>query len=220
MPENLSNLAIGRALRGLLYPAVYIWYFNRRSTKDYYFSFIKEMPMPYARVVPRSAEMVKFIKVDEKFILENGPMEIIEPVWYTGNIDEGEAQYKKSLEAFSREQRYIFAILWYSAEVNNGGHDQFFTNSTGLVRKDALEGFQVLGLDEAAKNLAASAEKLGGQPSLDYDTRQQQLEDFEPDFDEQDNLFYEIEGQIDERMIQFIRENASAFFFEGKVRVD
>jgi len=39
-------------------------------------------------------------------------------------------------------QRYIFTIEWYIAEVNNGGHDQFYFNSTGIVWKNALKGFE------------------------------------------------------------------------------
>ena len=42
-------------------------------------------------------------------------------------------------------------MIWYIAEVNNGGHDQFYFNSTGIVWKDALAGFGELGIDEAVE---------------------------------------------------------------------
>lgn len=49
------------------------------------------------------------------------------------------------------EQRYLLAINWYFGEVNNGGHHQFFYNSTGIVWEDVvLNGFKHFGMNEYA----------------------------------------------------------------------
>lgn len=36
VPDEEQTRLWGRVLRGFLYPAVYIWYFNRRTTKAFY----------------------------------------------------------------------------------------------------------------------------------------------------------------------------------------
>ena len=49
------------------------------------------------------------------------------------------------MNPFSLPQRYVFAIQWHIGEVNNGGHYQFYDNSTGIVWEDSLKGFEVIG---------------------------------------------------------------------------
>ena len=36
IPEEEQTRFLGRVLRGFLYPAVYLWYFNRDTTKEFY----------------------------------------------------------------------------------------------------------------------------------------------------------------------------------------
>jgi hypothetical protein len=52
-------------------------------------------------------------------------------------------------------------------QVNNGGHDQFYFNSTGIVWLDALKAFRELGQSEVVAIIEASVQWLGGNPSLD-----------------------------------------------------
>jgi len=163
---------------------------------------------------------IEHIKIDDEFINNNDdPMAVDAPVWWTATIYDGEERYNESLVSFSKEQRNVYALLWYMAEVENGGHDQFYSNSTGIVWKDALFGSKALGLDEVAEIIAASASKMGGEPSLDRETRQEQLDKYEPDFGELDSQLYEIDNQIYERIYQYILENRRAFYFEGKINI-
>jgi hypothetical protein len=168
-----------------------------------------------------SMEMVtEHVRIDDAKIDEGDPLAIIEPVWWNANIYEGEQKYNESLSPFSREQRYVFAVIWYIDEVNNGGHDQFYSNSTGIVWKDALAGFREFGMDEAVAILQESAARMGGDPSLDRATRQQQLASFQPNFDDLDTRFYALQRRVDmdEAMRKYIRQHRQAFYFEGEVR--
>ncbi len=88
------------------------------------------------------------IVVDDSLIDKKDIQAIIEPIWWSVDIYQSEAIYLTGLKSFSENQQYIFSIQWYIAEVNNGGHDQFFSNSTGIVWKDALKGFENIGLTE------------------------------------------------------------------------
>lgn len=128
------------------------------------------MPPP-----PVVNKVTEHIKIEDSFIDKDDYFAIIEPVWWSVSIYDGEKVYEENLKRFSREQRYVFAIAWHVAEVNNGGHDQFYSNSTGIVWRDALAGYKAVGLNEAADILQQSANMLGGNPSLDRATRENEL---------------------------------------------
>ena len=143
---------------------------------------------------------------------------IIEPVWHLGNIYEGATAYGASLVRFSQPQRHVWAICWYRAEVNNGGHDQFYSNSTGIVWRDALHGFEAAGLPMFADILRASTARFTTEPSLDRQTRNDELVERELDFDDLDEAFYaaEAENDLDVCLTDYARAHADDFLFEGQ----
>lgn len=118
---------------------------------------------------------------------------------------------------FTRAQRLVNAIQWYRAEVNNGGHSQFYGNSTGIVWRDALAGFELLGLSKLADNLRESAERLGGDPPLDRQQREALLERLNPDFTEITERFWELERRtgVDAVVLQYARAHPEEFEFDG-----
>lgn len=156
------------------------------------------------------------IEIDQAVIERGNPMDVIEPVWWLASIYDGPGTYESSLAPFTSSQRLVWAMLWYQAEVNNGGHHQFYYNPTGIVWRDALDGFEAIGAPEAAAILQESADRLGGNPSLDYETRQGQLDTMAPDFGDLDSRFYQLEG-IREGMNAFIRSRPEDFLFSGTV---
>ncbi len=104
-------------------------------------------------------------------------------------------------------------------EVENGGHKQFYFNSTGIVWKDALSGLKELKLDDAAEIIKESTSLIGGEPSLDRATRQMQLKTYKPDFNDLDSRLYKLDNKIYEGIYQYILKNRSAFYFEGEIQV-
>src|SRR5689334_19584479 len=100
------------------------------------------------------------ITIDADTIAKGDLSSIIEPVWWTAHIYGTLAIYEASLKSFSHSQRIIFALQWYQAEVDNGGHDQFYFNSTGIVWPDALAGFDAIGVPEGATIIRESAKRL------------------------------------------------------------
>ena len=164
--------------------------------------------------------VIEHVKIDDEFIENNNDlMAIITPVWVTATIYDGEEKYNESLTPFSQEQRNVYALLWYVVEVENGGHYQFYFNSTGVVWKDALLGCKALGFDEATQIIEETAAKMGGEPSLDRWTRQEQLDKYKPDFKKLDSRFIKIDNQFRGRIYQYILENKSAFYFDGKIKM-
>lgn len=159
------------------------------------------------------------IVVDDSTIAGGNSWGIIEPVWWSANIYEGSGLYEQSLQPFSQSQRYVFAVRWYLSEVNNGGHDQFYSNATGIVWQDALDGLKAMGIEKAANILRISADRLGGSPSLDREERDQQFEEHQPDFDDCDDALYKLQERVDfeERVMDFIRKHPSDFAFSGTI---
>jgi hypothetical protein len=162
------------------------------------------------------------IRIDDTVIATGDPMKVIDPVWWLATFYDGPDAYEESLKRFSKSQRLIWAMFWYVSEVNNGGHDQFYSNSTGMVWRDAVEGFEMLGVSEIAALLFESALRMGGSPSLDREARERQLEETNANFDDLDDQFYEIENSgavdLDAIMMEFIRANATDFYFDGMVK--
>ena len=144
---------------------------------------------------------------------------VIEPVFLFVSIYDGPRRYENDLAKFSTEQRLVLAYHWYLSEVNNGGHDQFYYNSTGIVWPDALKAFRELGHSEVVAIIDASLSRLGGNPSLDRDERLEQLEQMNPNFEDLDQELFRVEerADFDEKVLEFIRTNRESFLFSGVV---
>lgn len=160
------------------------------------------------------------VEVNDQTIDRGDLMAVIDPVWHSVSIYDGPGRYEADLRRFSTEQRHLLACLWYQAEVRNGGHEQFYFNSTGLVWRDAVAGFRAIGAPGIAEIVEESARRLGGAPSLDRDERQRQLERFAPIFDELDTRFYDLEESLDldGKMKAYVGAHRSAFYFSGRVK--
>jgi len=141
------------------------------------------------------------------------------PVWWLANIYDGPVAYEKSLEQFSRPQRLVFAVLWYLREIENGGHRQFYSNSTGIVWIDALEGLAAMGVIRVVNILRISAERMGGSPSLDRQERNEQLMSHKPDFTDLDEAFWHLgeKTNFDDAIMRFIRAQPADFYFSGTI---
>ncbi|HTT98122.1 MAG TPA: DMP19 family protein [Rhizomicrobium sp.] len=160
------------------------------------------------------------MRVDDATLDGDDPMKMIDPVWWTVDIYNGAKSYASSLQTFSKPQRLTHAMLWYLAEVNNGGHHQFYSNSTGIVWRNALEGFEEADLPDVAALVLESALRLGGTPSSDREERLHQLHATRADFDDLDDQFSSIEraNAINEGILDYVRYHRADFYFDGVVR--
>lgn len=78
---------------------------------------------------------------------------VIEPMWNDLRLDEEEERGMTA--SLTPGQRGLIAVDWLSKEVYNGGIHQFFTNSTGVLAHEALEGFRMMGAERYAELLGA-----------------------------------------------------------------
>jgi hypothetical protein len=144
---------------------------------------------------------------------------VIEPVFLAVSVYDGPVRYEEDLARFSNEQRLMLACHWYLSEVNNGGHDQFYYNSTGIVWKDTLKAFAAIEAAEAVAIVKESIRRLGGNPSLDREERQEQVDRLNPQFDDLDNELFKLEVRFDfdAAVLGFIRAHRQKFYFSGFV---
>ena len=163
----------------------------------------------------------KHFEYSEKDISEGkyDAWELIQPLWYNVSIYDGLEVYNKDLRSFTEAQRRFLALFWYDSEVCNGGHDQFFSNSTGIVWKDAIECMQMIGASECADNFQKAVDMFGGKIPFDRAERNAMLdilyedENFD-DFHEIDSFYYEEEN-INQLMNEYAKNHASEFVVNG-----
>lgn len=163
----------------------------------------------------------KHFDFNEKDISEGkySAWKLIQPLWYTVSIYDGLDVYNQDLKNFSDAQRKILALFWYDSEVCNGGHDQFFSNSTGIVWKDAIECMQMIGAHKYAENFQKAVDMFGGSIPFDRDERNDALEKLyeNEEFDgfNQIDEFYYGEEDINQLMNDYVKLHASDFVING-----
>lgn len=163
----------------------------------------------------------KHITINNSVIASRDPMAVIDPLWSTVNIYDSKAEYEKDLEPYSFHQRSVFAIMWYIGEVNNGGHYQFYTNSTGIVWEDAMDGFELIGINEGKEIIEESARRFGQKPSFDRTERENLLDSIDEDFADLDSRLYDLDNKVNltERIADYIEKNKIAFYFDGEIEI-
>lgn len=143
--------------------------------------------------------------------------DILDPIYWTIDIYSSYEEYLNSAKDFTLEQRYLNAISWYFMEVNNGGHFQFFDNSTGIVWEDALNGLKEFGMEELADNFKKVVDLFGGKIPFDREERWEAMdkmsEDFEELLDKADSVVYDLYDYAFE--MKYIKSHPEKFVFEG-----
>ncbi len=90
------------------------------------------------------------------------------------------APARMQLAKLTPGQRALYCCKWLDYEVQNGGFYQFFGNSTGMIGPEALEGFKLFGMDEAAKAIQAAFDFAKFDP---YPRERKERHERLPDYD-------------------------------------
>lgn len=86
---------------------------------------------------------------------------LVEPIWDSINIHDGPDEFVRQFRAAPIISVYLFAGHWCQSEVCNGGFDQFFRNSTGVLAPEAMLAYRAMGLVEWADVVADAMAFLG-----------------------------------------------------------
>ncbi|MEM1413529.1 MAG: DMP19 family protein [Myxococcota bacterium] len=167
------------------------------------------------------ADRVRMTLGDAEIAAARYADEVIEPVWWSATVWDGPAAYEASLAPFTQEQRRLWAVAWYRAEVFNGGHHQFFGNPTGIVWRDAVEGLRAIGSPRMAEVLATASRRLGGASPLQLERLEAlgALDARGEGFDDLDDRMYDLADaeDLEGLMLRYAQSRPAAFHFDGYV---
>ena len=86
---------------------------------------------------------------------------LVEPYWNEVSVHVEPVLFSAQLAKLPEASRHLFVTHWTQSEVQNGGLGQFFSNSTGVLAPEAVEGFRALGMPDTAKQLALAMQMFG-----------------------------------------------------------
>jgi len=123
---------------------------------------------------------------------------------------------RNGLASFTRGERFVYAIEGMVREVNNGGWNQFFRNSSGALAFDLAPALEAVG---SKKNLSIAQRALnifGNPASLSEDDRGKQVDKVTKDgennpWDALEGEFYENPEDLEAMIVEFIARNQAEF---------
>lgn len=130
--------------------------------------------------------------------------------------------WRVGFDALSYPEQVFYVIWELESEVNNGGFEQFFSNSSGDVAFAVVDALKAIGAEETAR-IAAEANGMfpGSFPPRDRDERQALLETFDAEkieaWDKLDQEFYKRPDNLTELLHEYVRRNASKIAGAGDV---
>lgn len=118
---------------------------------------------------------------------------------------------KRMRRSISREESYVLAIEGLEREVNNGGYDQFFVNSSVEFAPIIVDALLAIGCPKTAEITRQAIDALGIKGELtqkaierviydDDDKRTQRLGSC-------DSRYFECEEPIADRLFEWIKQN-------------
>jgi hypothetical protein len=83
--------------------------------------------------------------------------------------------FKQGAAKFPEWKIDILAVHWTMSEISNGGLEQFFNNSTGILAPEAVLGFKRIGKPDLADAVQSAMQLLGDPYPRDRDERVERL---------------------------------------------
>lgn len=117
------------------------------------------------------------------------------------------------MSALSGPERVVLVVLQVDGEVNNGGFDQFFFNSSGDFANEIVDAFSAIGAVKTAEICKKAVSIYGGTVPPDRDARDEFLDDEENAaiLDECDTAFYKNEENVDALIQTYVLKNKEFF---------
>ncbi|MEP6612841.1 MAG: DMP19 family protein [Mucilaginibacter sp.] len=121
-----------------------------------------------------------------------------------------------NLTALSYPQIAFYFNQELEREVNNGGFDQYFSNSSGMYADETIKTLKLIGADKTAKILEAAIEPFPNKTvPVDRDLRQQILdkirENSEALWEVLTEQFFLYEDDLNQLNMDFVKKNKEHF---------
>lgn len=122
-----------------------------------------------------------------------GYWSIVGSVWDAIDIYSGPDVFRQTFNSAPRASAFLFAAHFCQSEICNGGFHQFFSNSTGVLAPEAVEGFREIGQGQVAALLEKGMSLFANAYPRDRNERQERLERIpKSSLDALDNVFYSL----------------------------
>lgn len=120
---------------------------------------------------------------------------LIDPIWYKVSFYDTWKVLQRGFSKISPKQKNLYAVHWADSEICNGGFDQFFDNSTGMLGPEAVEGYRAIGMPQCAELVNQACLMLGIPYPRERDERQKRLAILLASHPEGREIFAELEQQ-------------------------
>lgn len=136
--------------------------------------------------------------------------------WMWGKFNDDWTDEYIVISSLPKPCQNVYACCTVYDEVNNGGLNQFFFNSSGQFANMAKEGFLSIGSEKLSKTMLEAIEIYKRNEKLlekyDDGTVKGFSESYDEKlFDELDDEFYNEESTFNSLLIEYIRKNENAF---------
>lgn len=124
--------------------------------------------------------------------------------------------YGEDISALNSDERIIYIVQTLEQEVNGGGFDQYFYNSSGDLANETVAALITIGAKKTAKICQKALKVFGGSLPTDRAERQEYMDKksnsrTEAKLEKCDNAFYEYQDSIERLCYEFIEENCDSF---------
>ncbi|MES2660680.1 MAG: DUF4375 domain-containing protein [Verrucomicrobiota bacterium] len=117
--------------------------------------------------------------------------------WVLSTVERGGADWDLTclrLHALPQKWRLIYTILWLQAEVDNGGHEQFFSHGQGEFDDETEADLRFIGADQFLK-LFSEARRFYYDAPTDDTERIPEVEPIDDAFYQQRKSLYVLVGE-------------------------
>jgi Domain of unknown function (DUF4375) len=124
--------------------------------------------------------------------------------------------YSDTLDQLTEPQKNFYFNQNLEREVNNGGFNQYFYNSSGDFAHETIISLRAIGANKTANILQEAIDQFPNSTvPKDRAKRQEVLEQIEETANEMweqlDQAFYKYEDDLNELTLQYIKQNRSSF---------
>lgn len=133
----------------------------------------------------------------------------------------GEIVWKKTeasdnFENLTEAEKTFIYVEMLEAEINNGGFDQYFYNTSGDYYSESLQAYKTIGAHKTVKIIEEAFKLFPVNPiPKDNEKRQDILENVDKETSKKWNAledkFYEYEENIGGLLLEFVKKNKSEF---------
>ncbi len=134
--------------------------------------------------------------------------DLVDPIWETVSIYDGPDVFLQQYADSPEASRTLFAAHWCQSEICNGGFDQFFSNSTGVLAPEAVEAFRKIGMPQIAALVDQAMSTLGPKYPRDRDEREDAIEAAWDAFGDNESGPF---GKLDELFFKLIKTENGGF---------